>query len=248
MRCPGHVRGRSRAPEKATMFMTLRTAPIVSVTLPSQKDGTSSHILCARARAAPQRPSALAAAHIRVRGPGCGARVWAPGGCANVQPRQQLASWPNAVASRLQPPRAALLARPTRFMPGLRGACTKTDACAAVWGARQPPVPGCSGGNTLRRGCAPGRGCPAGPPAGAAGRTRGRHSSQPSGAPSGSAATPARGGSPRSLRARRRPARSHTAAASRAPQSPATRQGRTPAAAQPGPPRAPATLPRRPSA
>ncbi len=39
-------------------------------------------------------------------------------------------------------PRAALLARPTRYMPGLRGACTKTDACTAVWGVRQPPGAG----------------------------------------------------------------------------------------------------------
>ena len=36
-------------PENATMFMSFRTAPMDSVTLPSVKDGTSSHILCRKA-------------------------------------------------------------------------------------------------------------------------------------------------------------------------------------------------------
>ena len=151
-RSPGHIRGRPRAPEKATMFMTLRTAPIVSVTLPSQKDGTSSHILCARARAAHQRPSASAAAHMRVKGPS--PRVRGPRGSRQRAATPVAGALAGRCGGRDRPHDSALPASQTKLVPGLRGACAGTDACAAVSGARQPPGAGLLQGDSPCAGAA----------------------------------------------------------------------------------------------
>lgn len=78
--------------------MSLRTAPMVSVTLPSQKDGTSSHILCAT----PAGASAAGARQRECAAPAqsASARARASSGAISVLAHRQLAPWPDTLAGK----------------------------------------------------------------------------------------------------------------------------------------------------